>query len=272
MAVELLHKQIQGFLATPPLWLNEQFGIRQFEFPGIKTEGLSYNKLPSNIRLGHQMEYVFKQLLEHAPNYRLLLHNLPIKNGNRTIGEIDFILRNLELQQTIHVELTYKFYIIHTEMSEPVHQLMGPNKRDMFFTKMEKIRNGQFPLLHSNEGAAALGAKGIDHREITHQACYKAQLFRPFDTESVHIRPLNHDCITGFWLRFDDFNSREFQQNSYYVPYKVEWVIAPHTDVPWCSHFELLLELNLRMLKENAPMVWMKKPDDTFEKFFVVWW
>jgi hypothetical protein len=268
----MIQKQLHGFLNTPPLWTNTQFGLRQFNFPEISLDHFLAQPIPQKIRLGHQMEYVFKQLIEHSDVYEIVLHGLPIKEGNRTIGEIDFILKDVQTQKLTHVELTYKFYIIDPEISEPIHRLMGPNKRDMFFTKMEKIRKEQFPLLHSQEGIRALSSMVIDPTKIGHQVCYKAQLFAPFENTKVHIRPLNLDCIFGYWLKFDDFNTKEFQSNTYYIPFKSQWVITPNDHVPWLSHLDALMEINLSMLKENAPMVWMKKPNGQLDKFFVVWW
>ncbi len=268
----MMDKKSYGFLSTPPLWTKEQFGIRQFEFPTIATDTFRQKPIPTNRRLGHQMEYVFQQLLEHDPSYAVILNNLPIKNEKRTLGEIDFILRDLKTEKLLHVELTYKFYIIDPDISEPIHRLMGPNRRDMFFTKMEKIKNEQFPILHSEEGVAALRARDIDVKSIIHQACFKAQLFYPYNAPKTSIRPLNKACIVGYWLHFDTINGIPFKQCLFYIPFKTEWPIVPHMAVPWISHFELLMELQLRMLKENAPLIWIKKEDDTIEKCFVVWW
>lgn len=267
-----LHNQCVGFLNTPPLWIGEQFGIRQFNFPKLDLSEFVPSPVPKNIRLGHQMEYVFKQLIDYAAEYEVVLYNLPVKNGNRTIGEIDFIVKEVVAEKLIHVELTYKFYIIDPQISEPVHRLMGPNKRDMFYTKMEKIKNAQFELLHSKMGDTALSNHGLDHHSLEHQACYKAQLFTPFAVSMPSIRPLNKACLAGYWLRFDDFNTAAFSLHQFYLPFKSQWVIAPHGDVPWQDHFKILMEINLSMLKENAPMIWMKKSETEFEKFFVVWW
>lgn len=272
MEQDFLRKQCIGFLNTPPLWQNEQFGIQQFDFPKVDLNTFKAKPIPQNIRLGHQMEYVFKQLVEHCSAYEILLHNLPIRKGKQTLGEIDFILKESNTGQLIHVELTYKFYIINPEISEPIHRLMGPNRRDMFFTKMEKIKNEQFPLVHSEEGTKALSINDIYASEITHQACYKAQLFTPFNAENSSFRPLNKQCIYGYWLSFDAFNTKDFASFHFYIPRKSEWVVQPHDKVLWQNHFETLMEINLRMLKENAPMIWIKKSDSFIEKCFVVWW
>ncbi|MFK7814290.1 MAG: DUF1853 family protein [Maribacter sp.] len=269
---EQLRKHVNGFLNTPPLWDNKEFGIQQFEFPEIDMSTFQAKAIPENIRLGHQIEYVFKQLIEFCPDYIVLLHNLPVKNNNRTIGEIDFILSDVKSGQLIHVELTYKFYIINPEILEPIHQLLGPNKHDAFFAKMEKIKNKQFQLLHTEEGSKALIDNNIDSTKLIHRTCYKAQLFEPYGSNSIQIKPLNTDCIVGYWLRFEDFNSEAFKKHHFYIPTKSQWVVNPHLEVQWLSHIETRIEINLHKLKEKAPMVWIRKSNREFEKFFVVWW
>lgn len=261
-----------GFSNTLPLWEKKQFEIQQFEFSSLVLASFHPKPLPTNLRLGHQMEYVFKQLLEHSETYDVVLYNLPIQNDERTLGEIDFILKDRTTEKLIHVELTYKFYLIDTGISEPVHSLIGPNRRDTFFAKMEKIKNKQFPLIHSTEGIKALRGHGIDHSKIEHQCCFKAQLFKPYGDKGINIGELNEDCLAGYWLRLDDFSKPEFADAQFYLPSKTEWVIEPHNQVAWKSHSEIVTDINQSLLQERAPMVWLKNADGEFEKLFVVWW
>jgi len=191
-------QQFEGFLKTPSLWTGKQFGLKQFNFPEVEISKLMIKPFAHKLRLGHQMEHVFKQVIEQNESYQLLVFNLPIKNTERTIGEIDFILKNIKNQELIHVELTYKFYLIDGKISNPIHQLVGPNRKDLFFTKMEKIKTKQFELLHTNEGIKALQEKHIDHSVIQHRACYKAQLFSPYRSKQIDIYPLNNNSIIGF--------------------------------------------------------------------------
>lgn len=267
-----LNQQIQGFLQTPPLWTKIQFGMRQFEFPEVDLTHFQPKPIPQKLRLGHQMEQVCKQLLDHSPTFEVLLYNEPVRQEKQTIGEIDYILKNNTTGKFVHVELTYKFYIINPVISEPIHQLMGPNRRDMFFTKMEKIKNEQFQLLYSTSAQQLLAEKGLQDKELEHQTCYKSQLFEPYRSKPLNIRPLNPNCIMGYWLRLADLQTDRFKAFEFYIPFKTEWVVKPHNKVPWISHFETLMEVNLRLLKQNAPMVWVKKSESQIKKFFVVWW
>ena len=261
-----------GFLHTPPLWVKQQFGLQQFAFPEIDPETIEAQSIPEGIRLGHQMEFIFRQCITQSSQYELLLHNAPIRDGKDTLGEVDFILRDLLQDQYLHVELTYKFYIVNPEISEPIHRLMGPNKRDMFFTKLDKICKEQLGLLNTPQGEALKASHGLQQVEILPRVCFKAQLFVPYGAERSHIRPLNTACITGYWIRFAAFSDATFRSGEYYIPYKYEWVVAPNDSVSWMSYYEVLLEVNIRMIKKQAPLLWRKKSNSEFEKFFVVWW
>ncbi|HDZ05936.1 hypothetical protein LCGC14_0122200 [marine sediment metagenome] len=267
-----LIKQFQSFLNTPSIWNNEQFGIEQFNFPVVDLVNFSPTPIPDNLRLGHQMESICKQLLEHSSQFDVLVYNLPIREGKQTLGEIDFILKDAATKQIIHVELTYKFYIINPDISEPLHQLIGPNKSDAFFMKMEKIKNKQFALLHSEAGTAALSSLNIDASKLVHQTCFKAQLFKPYNLEALHLSPLNKNCIVGYWLRLKNFTTDAFRNYQFYIPTKKEWALNPEVNIEWISYTDALLDIELQLAKQKSPLVWMKKNDMPFEKFFVVWW
>ena len=268
----MIKSQCLGFLNTPALWEKNQFDIEQFQFPRINLKLFQPQALPGNIRLGHQMEYVFKQLIEFSETYEVVLYNLPVSDNTRTLGEIDFILKDKTRNKLIHVELTYKFYIIDPEIIDPIERLIGPNRRDSFLLKMEKIKNVQFPLLHSEEGAKALSKIDVDHTKVVHQCCFKAQLFQPFGSDTPTIGSLNKDCFVGYWLRFADLNKSEFANTEYYIPSKSEWPIEPYPQVVWRSRIEILEDIKLSMLQERASLVWLKNSKTEFEKLFVVWW
>jgi hypothetical protein len=262
---------LKGFVDTPPLWKNQQFGLDQFKFPHQDISDIPIAVWPKNLRLGHQMEYVFYTLVQAGKNYEVALHNILVEEGKIRVGELDFILRDLTTNRYFHVELAYKFYIVNPEISEPIYRLMGPNKRDMFYTKLDKLKEKQFPLLYHDSLKKYWDSLKIDPLQIEQKCCFKAQLFEPFE-QKVSIRPLNTACITGKWIRFDDFNTKEFKKSHYYLPQKIEWVVPLHENVLWLNHYKTLLEVNLRMVKENAPMLWMKTPTGNLEKLFVVWW
>lgn len=250
----------------------QEFGITQFEFPEIDLENFEQKPIPENLRLGHQVEYIFKQLIEFDSTYTLLEHNLQLKRNKITIGELDFLLRHNETQKIHHVELTYKFYILDPTISDPIHRAMGPNRKDMFFAKMQKTRDQHFPLLRSPEGLAVLNDLDISEENILQSCCFLAQLYTPFDQNIHSVTPLNPACIAGFWLDVPSFAKSEFIACEYYFPSKHEWIHIPHSEVLWVSHGECMLEIQRRHLQKRSPMVWIKYPENHFKKCFVVWW
>jgi len=263
-------KSYLGFIDTQPLWKQEQFGIPQFRLPTFNLDSFSPIPIPTNLRLGHQVEYVFLELLKQHPDYKILAHSIQVKKGNTTIGELDFLL---EFKKVIyHIELSYKFYIIDPSISEPIHRLMGPNRKDMFFTKLEKTKHKQLPLLFSEECVPYMKELNIDPKTIVQQVIFIGQLFTPITGENPSIRPLNKKCIVGTWMRMKDLEQYSFSQSVYYIPQKREWLHKPHDKVSWQSHFDILMEVNIRLIAQNAPMVWRKLTDGSIDKFFVVWW
>jgi len=270
--VTLTSKFLKAFIKTPPLWLDRQFGIEQFVFPEIDYVTVLDGKVPASMRLGHKMEHLFKNCLEGQVIYELIAHNVAVKRDNRTIGEIDFLLKNKREGSILHLELTYKFYLIDTVLGEPMYQLIGPNRKDAFYSKLEKLRNTQFQIPFLKEGKEQLALLDVKPEDITQEVCFKAQLFVPYHHTKVVIKPFNNLCIAGFWLPFDAFTSSKFQVFEYYLPTKDEWAVSAYDKGSWISHYELLLELNILMFKKRSPLVWMKKEESVFEKFFVVWW
>ena len=69
-----------------------------------------------------------------------------------------------------------------------------------------------------------------------------------------------------------DFENANFRDNLFYIPFKKEWPIHAHDEVTWMSYTEALIEVNLRMIQKNAPMLWMRKASGIIDKLFVVWW
>lgn len=270
--IPLTARLLKVFIQTPPLWLDQQFGIKQFVFPEIDYVAVHDGKVPANMRLGHKMEHIFKNCLEGQRIYKLLAHNVAVKRDNRTLGEIDFLLKDLRDGSFLHLELTYKFYVIDPTLGPPMHQLIGPNRKDTFNSKLEKLTNKQLQLPFLKEGKEQLTLLDIESADLKQEVCFKAQLFAPYHHAEMLIKPFNKHCIAGFWLPFEMFTFSDFHPYEYYLPSKDEWILNPYDKGSWISYNELLLELNGLMFKERSPMVWMKKEEAVFEKFFVVWW
>jgi len=228
--------------------------------------------IPSNVRLGHKIEHIFLKLIQHSRQYKVIAHNIPVRREKISLGEIDFLLEDFDNQHFIHVELTYKFYVISGEATNIERQLIGPNQRDSFQAKKERIINHQIPLLKTPEATSVLHRYNIKTSELLHQVCFKSQLFIPYMTHNLDLAPFNSSCISGSWIPLQKFNSPWFFEHNYYLPSKQEWLLDPHQGVSWVSHKDMLDLISIGLENNNSPLLWMKSSDFTIEKLFIVWW
>ncbi len=262
----------KAFFNTPSLWTGELDGLGQFVFPEIYFGNLDIGSIPSNVRLGHKIEHIFLMLIQQSQRYKVIAHNIPIRKEKVSLGEVDFILQDTDSQKYIHIELTYKFYVI-TGKARPIEdQLIGPNLRDSFKSKKDRITNHQIPLLGTPEAISVLERFNIKTSELLHQVCFKSQLFIPFRGPNLDLAPFNSNCISGRWIPFLDFRSNYFFGYRYYLPSKQEWLLNPHHGVAWVSHNDILDMISMGLENKNSPLIWMKLSDITIEKLFIVWW
>ena len=243
------HKNLsyyKAFYNTPTLWTGELDGLKQFVFPEIYFENLDMGSIPSKLRLGHKIEHIFLKLIQHSRQYKVIAHNIPIRKEKVSLGEIDFLLQDVDSHQFSHVELTYKFYVISEESTNIELQFIGPNQRDSFKAKKERIINHQIPLLKTPEATSVL--------------------------LRFNIKPFNSNCISGRWIPFHTFKFPEFFKYQYYLPSKQEWLLDPQQGVNWLGHKDVLDLITVGLENKNAPLLWMKSSDFTIEKLFIVWW
>jgi uncharacterized protein len=174
-------------------------------------------------RLGH----IFETLLAHAfrlsQRYQLLARNILIKDGSRTLGELDMLVRDLRENRTIHLEVAVKFYLaINT--GEETFEWLGPNPEDRLSDKKQGMEK-QLRRSHSSEARRWLQEHDItiDERHAT----MKGRLFHPpgspSQTEPSWINP-NH--LRGWWT-----DTKGFQR--YCTGNDLVWVAVDKYD--WLS-------------------------------------
>lgn len=262
----------EGFIQTQPLWTGNAFGLHQFTMPSVNLSTLKPIPIPENLRLGHRVEHVFAQLLTHSEQYEIVAHNLQIQKEKITLGELDFILRECSTGKLLHVELSYKFYILDPSMETPIQRAMGPNRKDQFFAKMEKTRDKQLPIVFTPTGRLSLQKLHLEPEELSQQCCFLGQLFVPYQHEYIDFNPFPKTAVVGYWLGLSAFSMDDFASQSYYMPSKAEWIHTPHSNVKWQSHREMLALIIELHAQNRAPMIWIQTKKESFRKCFVVWW
>jgi hypothetical protein len=108
-------------------------------------------------RLGIYYERLWHYLLERDPDTELLAHNLPVRDGKRTIGEFDCLFWCRRRNAHIHLELAVKFYLGIPGQDS----WLGPGARDRLDIKLDHLLDQQSRLASHPAARQPLQALGI---------------------------------------------------------------------------------------------------------------
>ncbi|MXS21701.1 DUF1853 family protein [Pseudomonas oryzihabitans] len=111
----------------------------------------------SDRRLGRQYERLWQFALARAPGVRLRAANLPLREGERTLGELDLLVEDAE--GVHHLELAVKFYLGEGPAQAP--RWLGPGGEDQLARKLAHLRQRQLPLSATPLARANLAALNI---------------------------------------------------------------------------------------------------------------
>lgn len=261
--------QYEGFLNTPLLWKkNSVFGLTQFEISTEKTHQFnSSSKL--EIRLGKRVEQFSFFSFEQDETINILSENIQIQDGKRTVGEIDCLLQKNE--QPIHIEIVYKFYLYDKSVGKTeIEHWIGPNRRDSFFQKLTKLKDKQLPLLQNEHSKKYLDTLQLVPEQIKQNVYFKAQLFVPLNELNKTFPSINNKCISGFYIQYQELS--QFDNCKFHIPTKVNWLQEVQKNTNWLNYLNFETQLQVFLSQQSAPLCWIKYPNGTIKKFFVVWW
>ena len=106
------------------LWTDSQFGLKQFVLPFVEVDYDTLSLIPTNLRLGHQVEHIYLELLKASTAYEVIAHSIQLIENKQTLGELDYIIQSNETNEIIHIELAYKFYLLDPSMDGPIEGLV----------------------------------------------------------------------------------------------------------------------------------------------------
>jgi hypothetical protein len=260
--------RIRSLLSTPTLDFTSE-GLSSFQLSNLKIKELPDVNVSERIRLGHLIEKLASACIQTSSNYELLYQNFQVKEDKTTIGEIDFILEDLETKQQTHLELAYKFYLYDPNISnDQQRNWIGPNRNDSLIQKLDKLRSKQFPLLY-RESAKAILPK-VDFNSINQKLCLMANLFIPYQF-SGEIIPIYHHAIKGYYMNYETFLDLNQDGQSYFLPPKKDWGINPSEGETWEDFEQIKEQIEMNLNKNQAPLCWQKHKD-SYTQYFVIWW
>ncbi len=273
-----LELQYQGFLATPPLWFkNDLFNLPQFEFPKApllskETILTGSPSLLTNFVLGKRAESFFDLALTHSDRFQVIAKNIQIQREKITLGEIDFLIKDTIKNRQFHIELVCKFYVYDSTFENELECWIGPNRKDTLLQKTEKLKQKQLPLLYKPETESYLSELNLQSEKIQQEVCFKANLFIPKNLKNKGFEHINNQCISGFWLHFEEFTETDYGRFQFLVPKKQDWSIDPKYGENWVSYSVIKESIEELFLQKKSPLLWIRINRRQFERAFVVWW
>ncbi|NQY66112.1 MAG: DUF1853 family protein [Flavobacteriales bacterium] len=243
-------------------------GLHAFDLSNLSLPTNLDFQFPSNVRLGHIAENIVSGLIKSSSNYNVLYENTQVIEEKNTIGEIDFIIEEVETKQVIHLELAYKFYLYDPSISSnKINNWIGPNRNDSLVEKLEKLKRKQFPLLYHTCARAEFSS--IEISKVSQALCLLVTLFIPYKYKGS-IDPIYDKYIKGYYINFEAFIDSDDSSKNYHIPSKKEWGIEPSENETWTDFNGVEEHIRVSIGEKQALLCWQKQ-EASYSAFFIVW-
>ncbi len=176
-------------------------------------------------KLGHLYEDALEVLIRACGGLQLLAKNLQISDAcGRTLGEMDFLIRDLESGEVFQLELAVKFYLAFLDTAG-VERYPGPDPRDNWINKLNRMRERQLQLSETAEARKTLverfGVEGVTVRQRIY-----GMIFDPIASERLSDPPcIAEGCRRGKWLYVKSFDERYGTLDSARIVPKCLWPV-----------------------------------------------
>ena len=174
--------------------------------PAALNEFLSQK---AHTRLGLYFEQLWHFFLREDPDVDLLAHNLPVREGAKTLGEFDCLYFCHQRQRHYHLELAVKYFLAYHRAEQATttrswRAWLGPNSRDRLDLKVEHMMQRQIRLSEQPAAQALLSSLGID--SLAGEVEIKGWLFG--NAGETILPPRGHNAArpVRHWLRIEDLH------------------------------------------------------------------
>ncbi len=196
-----LQRDLIWYLTSVALVRGETWS--EFNEGDVSDTAVSPPPDPHRFRLGQHMEKMLQAWIEQSDNYTLIDHNLQVFEGQRTVGEFDFLVQ-VENGDIEHWEAAIKFYLGTGDRTIAANWY-GPNTTDRLDKKLARLDQHQLRLGDHPAARALLHDLGI---RIARSRCLmKGRLFHPWDSERIQPDSINPSHEHGWWLTKSAFPS-----------------------------------------------------------------
>lgn len=171
-------------------------------------------------RLGGYFEALLRFVLQQTEGVELLLNNWVVRDGKQTLGECDFVFRDIKRNQLHHWEVTVKFYLYHRG------QFFGTNVRDRLDIKCQRLCDHQL-ILPQQPFVQALLKREFGIEQLESSAFFKGYLFYPLDFHDCTLKTLAADHPRGSWCHYSRLRvwcEAQDSDSRYWVVPRLQWL------------------------------------------------
>jgi hypothetical protein len=259
---------------SPPLLHSDQLGIAgvddaAFPFSAQRRHWLArldadpeplrdFLNVASPQRLGLYFERLWQFFLSRDPEVELVAHNLPVREGGRTIGEFDCLYYCRRRQRHCHLELAVKYYLAHGDTAAPPGAWdiwLGPDSNDRLDRKLQRLLSHQTRLAEHPAGQAALAALGVNAplRELGIKGC----LFHHPARAVAPPRGFNQQHALQHWRRVSELTRTLAESQRYQVLPRLQWLSPAvcEAEAGSLDHDTLLSTLRSHFRRHRSPQL-----------------
>lgn len=179
-----------------------------------------------NQRLGLYFEALWQFFLQQDPEVELLAHNLPVRDGGRTVGEFDCLYFCHRRQRPIHLELAVKFYLRDDSTNSPAAmRWLGPNARDRLDLKLNRLLEHQVLLSRHPLGQEVLAGIGIEDPLLELEM--KGRLYQPLASNGPPPPAYNTRQPLQQWSRAGEHWDTSLASDETFLPLRRDQWLAP---------------------------------------------
>lgn len=213
--------------------------------PAAELEGFDQKELEVFLKdrptrqVGRYFEDLVEYWLTNIRKVEMVERGLQVQEGNRTMGELDFVFRD-EGGILTHWETAVKFYLHHEG------DFIGPNAADTLDRKVRHLKQHQIEL----------GQKAIPEIEKS-EVWMKGRLYyHPEDDESVELPDyVSKGHLRGTWIRASELDWFDSKQN-YHILEKPHWFTVTDLEAALsCSETQVLLHQHFQSSSQPL-LIW----------------
>lgn len=271
--MQLLLDQYKAFFKTPlfvetPHKLIKNIGVFDYQPAEFKLSS-EFNTTQKFI--GKRAELFLLEALNQSSQFEVITHSLQIFDHKKTLGEFDFLVRDLVSSEIFQIELVYKVYLYDAKLSNiPEYCWIGPNRRDRFQDKIHKLKHRQFPLLQHSKAQLRLRDFNLDASAVLQKLCFKAMLFKPFQEDLPPFQHLSNLILAGEWISVEDFFQKDWKGHQFYLPQKLNWFNSPEIE-QWFTWDEIQKDLKIYLASGRSPLLFVNSQSNKFKLFVANW-